>query len=180
MADPFIGEIRIFAGLSPRPPNGWAFCSGQEMPISGNEALYALIGDLYGGDGRTKFNLPNLSGRVAIGAGQGPGLQNYPVAAKGGAEQVTLSVAQIPVHTHAVIASKNAATATQPGSGVTFAKLAPPATLYDDLSQLSGTDADFAATAIHDTGGNMAHSNLMPTMALKYMIALVGLFPSFP
>lgn len=180
MTVPFIGEIRIFPGISASPPAGWAFCEGQEIPIRNHEALFAIIGSLYGGDGRTKFNLPNLSGRVAIGAGHGPGLLDYPVAASGGAEHVTLSTAQIPSHTHAVTASKNAATVTQPGSGVTFAKLAAPATLYNDLSKLSGADADFATTAIQETGASETHDNLMPTMALKYMIALDGVFPPFP
>lgn len=180
MSDPFLGEIRIFAGSSASPPRYWAFCSGQHLPISQNQALFALIGVTYGGDGISYFMLPNLNGRVPIGADQGPSLSPYKLGDAGGVEQVTLAPTQLPQHTHAIMASHDTASSSQSGPIVTFATVADPALLYDDLSKDSGTDANFSGAAIQSAGGSAPHDNYMPTMALHYIIALAGIYPSFP
>lgn len=180
MSVPFLGEIRIFAGGATNLPQGWALCAGQSLAIADYQALYSLLGILYGGDGISTFRLPDLSGRVPIGTGQGPGLSNYPVAATGGQDTVMLTTGQMPVHTHSIAASTDPATAAQPNGTLTFAAVVAPALLYDDLTQLSGTDANFGTGAIANTGSGAAHSNLMPTMALRYMIALNGIYPTFP
>lgn len=179
MAEPFLGEIRIFAGARTAPPANWAFCDGQQLSIAQNEALFTLIGTIYGGDGIATFLLPNLNGRLAIGAGQGPGLSNYQPGNTGGTDQVALTQTQMPWHMHFIAASTGLATTGQPGPGVTFATVAAPAVLYDDLSKDTGTDVDFSPAAIEDTGNSVAHDNYMPTIALRYMIALSGVFPSF-
>src|SRR5690349_5751187 len=115
MSQPYVGEIRMFGGNF--PPNGWAFCDGQTMPISENEVLFQLIGTTYGGDGEETFNLPNLQSRIPLHAGQGPGLsQAYQIGEMGGVESVTLSVQQIPNHTHAMYASDTFATSANPSN----------------------------------------------------------------
>lgn len=179
MSDPFLGEIRIFAGVSTSPPANWAFCNGQSLPIATNEALFSLIGTLYGGSSNT-FNLPNLNGRVPIGSGQGPGLSSYSPGAAGGTDQVALLSTQMPLHTHAIMASKDEATSTVPSGTVTFATVPSPGLLYDDSSKDSGTSANFSSAAIQSTGGSAPHTNYMPTIAMRYIIALTGLYPSFP
>lgn len=178
MADPFLGEIRIFAGAHSSPPANWAFCSGQQLSIAENEALFTVIGTLYGGDGMSTFMLPNLNGRLAVGSGQGPGLSTYQPGDFGGTEQVVLASTQMPQHTHSIAASSNRATTPQPGPSATFATLASPALLYDDLSKDTGTDVNFNAAAIQSVGGSAPHANYMPTIALRYIIALSGIFPS--
>ncbi|GAB0118069.1 phage tail protein [Acidisoma sp. 7E03] len=179
MATPFVGEIRIFGGFTGLPSR-WALCDGRALQVAGNEILFSLIGTTYGGDGRTTFNLPNLSGRLPIGAGQGPQLTNYSVAASGGTEEVTLTVATLPPHTHAMFASSKSANLSTPSmSSSMFAKLAAPSVLYDDMSKKSGADANFGTVAIQNTGSSIPHPNIMPTMALRYMIALSGIYPSF-
>src|SRR3954469_17756273 len=108
MAQPYVGEIRMFAGNF--APAGWELCDGQLLPISENETLFNLIGTTYGGDGQETFALPNLQSRVPMHAGQGPGLQNYTLAETGGVESVTLTTQQIPIHNHAFVASQSGAT----------------------------------------------------------------------
>lgn len=179
MSDPFLGEIRIFAGPNTSPPANWTFCEGQTLAISTNEALFTLIGIIYGGDGISTFKLPNLNGRVPIGAGQAPGLSSYLPGATGGVENVVLAQAQMTQHTHAIAASTDPASASQPGTTLTFATVSAPALLYDDLSKDTGADANFSTAAIQNTGSSVPHNNYMPTIALRYIIALNGLFPSF-
>jgi microcystin-dependent protein len=103
MSEPFVGEIRMFAGNF--APRGWSFCNGQLMAISQNSALFSLIGTIYGGDGRTTFALPDLRGRVPLHAGEAPGLSHYALGQRGGAEQVALSVEHLPNHNHALMAT---------------------------------------------------------------------------
>jgi microcystin-dependent protein len=178
MSDPFLGEIRVFAGVNPSPPSNWAFCNGQRLAISTNEALFTLIGTIYGGDGMSTFNLPNLNGRVVIGAGQGPGLSLYQPGATGGVEEVVLTQAQMPQHIHSIVASTDPASASQPGNTMTFATVADPAVFYDDLSLDTGADTLYSSAAIQSTGSSVPHDNYMPTIALRYIIALSGIFPS--
>ncbi|OYX74958.1 MAG: hypothetical protein B7Y95_04430 [Rhizobiales bacterium 32-66-11] len=161
MAEYYLGEIRMFAGL--KPPSGWVFCDGTTLPISGNEALYALLGTLYGGDGRTNFALPKLSGRVPLGT----------------SESVTLTAAMMPTHNHPLQASTGAGTSRTPGPSLTFATMPSPFVPYTNPpSGGTTTDDDFASVAISVSGGSAPHSNLMPVLGINYIIALRGIFPS--
>src|SRR5829696_2268772 len=119
MAQPYVGEIRMFAGNF--PPNGWQFCEGQPLPISENEVLFQLIGTTYGGDGESTFNLPNLASRVPIHMGTGPDGTTYQLGEMAGTEQETLTVQQIPSHTHPPLGSNTAAAQNTPG-GAMFAQ----------------------------------------------------------
>lgn len=169
MSDPFIGEIRLFAGNF--APQGWAFCQGQLMAISQNDALFALIGTTYGGDGQSNFALPNLSGRIPLHQGQGPGLTPRTIGELSGAETVTLTTAQIPQHTHAMNASSAAATGTSPAGAVLAA------TSVASYDTAAATTA-MAAGALGSAGGSQPHENMAPTLALNYIISLFGIFPS--
>lgn len=168
--DPFIGEVQWFAGNF--APRGWAFCDGQLLPISSNQALFSILGTTYGGDGRTTFALPDVRGRVMIHEGHGPGLSDRRLGSKGGNETETLSANQIPSHTHTLRASGGSATAVVPNGNV----LASPGRtrMYD-----SGTaNADMNASAIASTGGGQPHNNMQPYNTLSCIIALQGTFPS--
>lgn len=180
MTDYYLGEIRLFAGI--RLPTGWAFCQGQMMNISDNEALYALIGVTYGGDGRTTFALPDLRGRLPVGQGQGPQLTNRTVGQKGGAETVTLTDANNGPHAHALQTAGANATTPTPGASVTFANTTSPTMMYlkDGLGTAGGAAVSPIAGTISTTGGGQSHNNLMPSMALNYIIALNGIFPVRP
>jgi microcystin-dependent protein len=168
---PYVGEIRLFAGNF--APNGWMFCQGQQLPISENEVLFQLIGTTYGGDGEETFNLPNLAGRVPVHMGQGPGLQqSYQIGESAGVESVTLTVQQIPNHNHAWLASTGGGTSNTPKDNVTAAP--PVMKLYK-----ATTPADpLPATLVQPTGGSQPHENLMPYIAINYIISLFGVFPS--
>jgi microcystin-dependent protein len=180
MSEPFIAEIRIVAfNFAPR---GWAFCDGQLLPISQNTALFSLIGTTYGGDGRTTMALPNLRGRAPMHPGRGPGLTSRRLGEQLGTTTVTLTEAQIPSHTHQPW-QVGAAVPTSPdpanrwpsrhvdaGSGST-----PVEQVYKDNPTL---DATFNSAILATTGGSQAHDNMQPYLALNYVIALVGLYPS--
>ncbi|MFG1423033.1 phage tail protein [Roseixanthobacter liquoris] len=177
MAEYYIGEIRMFAGNT--PPSGWALCNGATLPIPGNEVLYALLGVVYGGDGRTNFNLPNLNGRVPLGTGHAPALSTYQLGQAVGTESVALTTAQLPTHTHPLQASTGPGTSRTPGPNLTFATIPSPFVAYTNPpAGGTTTDDDFAAVAISDTGGGAPHSNLMPVLGINYIIALRGIFPS--
>ena len=170
MSEPFIGEIRMFAGNF--APRGWAFCDGQLLAVAQNDALFSLYGTIYGGDGRTTFALPDLRGRLPIHAGSGPGLSPRPIGARGGAEQVTLTTNQLPPHSHTLQASPDAATDTSP-AGKTFAQVAG-----GDLYGSIAPTASFENSAVGTTGGSQAHPNLMPFLCVNFICALVGIYPS--
>jgi|AGTN01.1.fsa_nt_gi Microcystin-dependent protein len=178
--DYFVGEIRLFAGNY--EPNGWRFCDGRTMPITGNELLFALIGTIYGGDGRTSFMLPDMRGRVPVGMGQGSGLTNRTLGQTGGAERVVLNAATIPAHSHNLMVSTTAATATT-AEGNTFAMVpstGTPRGLYLPTDK-PGTAQQFADAALADAGYDFPHDNCMPTMAFNFIIAVSGgLFPQRP
>lgn len=169
MADPFLAEIKIF-GFN-FPPRNWAFCAGQLLPISQNTALFALVGTQYGGDGRTTFGLPNLQGIVPIHQGNGPGLSPRVVGQTGGVETVTLSVAQMPAHTHAAVCN------SAPGNDYGPAN--------DVWAQDAGGGNEYAAAAsgqmntaaLTPAGGGQPHNNLQPFLSINYCIALAGIFP---
>eukprot|EP01030_Chromulinospumella_sphaerica_P023307 gene23307-23331_t len=174
MAQPFIGEIRMFGGSF--PPNGWAFCDGQLMPIAENDALFTLIGTTYGGDGQETFGLPNLCGRLPMHAGQGPGLsQNYQIGEMAGVEQVTLTTQQIPVHNHPMLATNQNPVNSPSGAQMGIPNAGPVGTV------IFGTDApvvglNTAGNGI--AGGSQPHENMHPYLTVSFIISLFGVFPT--
>ena len=170
MAQPYVGEIRMFAGNF--APRDWMFCNGQQLPIAENETLYQLIGTMYGGDGQSNFNLPNLQSRVPLHFGNGPDGLNYPQTQMAGTESVTLTTQQIPVHTHALLASTAIADQSSPSGAVPGQP--PVALLY-----FAGTPGvQMANTAITPVGGSQPHENCQPFLCINYIISLFGIFPS--
>lgn len=154
-------------------PRGWAFCDGQLMAVSQNDALFSLLGTIYGGDGRTTFGLPDVRGRLPIHAGQGPGLSNRRLGSKAGAEKVTLTVNQLPSHRHDWLVSDVDASNRDPG-GNAYAN-----TLNADVYQESPSDPEnFSSDMVTKTGGSRSHTNLMPFLCINFIIALFGIYPS--
>jgi len=174
MSEPFIAEIRIFAGNF--APRGWAFCSGQLLPISQNTALFSLIGTTYGGDGRTTTALPDLQGRPPMHPGQGPGLTNRRLGQKVGAETAALAEAQMPSHTHGVQAVER--TQFTVGNDLNPANnyLASPQS--GNAYVAAGSQVAMAGAAVENTGGSQPHNNMQPYLAMNFIIALVGVYPS--
>ncbi len=170
MSEPFVAEIRIFAGNF--APRGWAFCDGQLLPVSQNTALFSLIGTTYGGDGRTTTALPNLQGQAAMHPGRGPGLTSRRLGQRGGVEMVTLSEAQMPSHSHNPLRVET----DEPGEDNDPAANARPARagIYAASANLQA----MASGSLTNTGGSQAHNNLQPFIAMNFIIALVGLYPS--
>ena len=170
MSEPFVGEIRMFAGNF--APRGWAFCDGQLLAVSQNDALFSLLGTIYGGDGRTTFGLPDVRGRLPIHAGTGPGLSNRTLGAKGGQESVTVTVNQLPAHSHQAKASGDVANELGPVSDNVLANTAAP------IYVAGGGSATMGSGAIGNTGGSRNHTNLMPYLCIHFIIALFGIYPS--
>ncbi len=171
MSDPFVGEIRMFAGNF--APRSYAFCDGQLLAVSQNDALFSLFGTIYGGDGRTTFGLPDMRGRIPIHAGSGPGLSPRRLGSKGGAENITLSVNQLPSHNHGTsLATVADGDAVDPQDNV-------PAYLDSGkLYSTGATDVNMASSAISGSGGSQPHSNLMPFLCVNFIVALFGAYPS--
>jgi microcystin-dependent protein len=177
MSDPFIGEVRIFAGNF--APMGWATCDGQILHISQNTALYSLLGFTYGGDGKSTFALPNLQGSVAIGAGQGPGVPPYSLGAKGGAQQVTLQLSQLAEHYHSVQVTSDDATTGTPSQNVILARgTAPDAYIPSESLPPGWQMVPLNEVAIYPEGNGEPHNNMQPYLTLLYIIALQGFMPS--
>ena len=172
MSEPFVAEIRIFAGTF--APRGWAFCDGQLLPISQNTALFSLIGTFYGGDGRTTTALPDLRGRVPMHPGRGPGLTARTLGQRGGSETVTLTEAQMAQHTHSLMASANPGDLNAPGSDRTLARSSGGFAYQQSAANL----AQMNASSLSTVGGSQAHNNLQPFLTMNFIIALVGLYPS--
>ena len=174
MSEPFIAEIRIFAGNF--APRSWAFCDGQLLPIAQNTALFSLIGTTYGGDGRSTTALPDLQGRAPMHPGRGPGLTSRRLGQRGGVERITLSEAQMPNHNHNVQAV--ARTQFTVGNSLTAENnyLASPQTGNAYVSSTSTTN--MATAAVDSTGGSQSHDNMQPYIAINFIIALQGLYPS--
>ena len=170
MSEPFIGEIRIFAGNF--APRSWAFCDGQLLAVSQNDALFSLLGTIYGGDGRTTFGLPDLRGRVPVHQGQGPGLESYRIGAKGGRETVTLNVNDLPAHTHLPVGQSSAGSSPIPEGKVWAAS--PDVSPFSD--QPPG--ATMHPEAVGDTGGGQSHHNIPPFLGVYFIICLFGIYPS--
>lgn len=153
-------------------PRGWAFCDGQLLAVSQNDALFSLLGTIYGGDGRTTFGLPDLRGRLPIHAGTGPGLSPRRLGAKAGEEKVTLTVNQLPSHGHPMRASSNTANALNPGNA-----LAATAQSQVYFNRDEGM-VNLSPGSIANTGGSRSHTNLMPFLCVHFIIALFGIYPS--
>lgn len=165
MSEPFVAEIRIFAGNF--APSGWAMCNGQLLPISQNTALFSLLGTTYGGNGTSTFGLPNLQGRVPVDQGAGAGLTFRNLGDTGGAETVTLQTPELPAHSDAPLATEATATAGAPSPGVGLAKAS--ANIYGPARDLQHLGVG--------AGGGQPHNNLQPYLALNFIIALQGVFP---
>ena len=187
MSDPFIGEISLFGGNF--APRNWAFCSGQLLSISQNTALFALIGTIYGGDGRTNFALPDLRSRAAVGAGNGPGLSSASLGQRAGTENATLTASELGAHSHSVTSTTSfgAQSGTANQHEPTGGELAEPTIqgnpgLMIYSSQASDTDLEGAsvsgALVVADAGSGAAHTNMQPFMGVNYIIAIQGQFPS--
>jgi microcystin-dependent protein len=165
MAQPYIGEIRMFAGTF--APVGWMFCSGQILPISENESLFQLIGTTYGGDGQSTYALPDLQGRVPLHFNS-----TYPISEKAGVESVTLTTQQIPIHTHPLIGATGNGSQGNPANNIlatsTIVKLYAGET----------ADAAMAASAVSPVGGSQPHENMQPYLCISFIISLYGIFPS--
>ena len=172
MSEPFVGEVRMFAGNF--APRGWAFCDGQLMSVSQNDALFSLLGTIYGGDGRTTFGLPDLRGRIPIHPGTGPGLSARKLGAKAGAENVTLTTQQLGQHSHTFEAVSTNATASAPTTSSTLA-----ASVGYDLYVPNGSVTAMASQAMAVSGGGgQSHTNVMPFLCVNFIMALVGNYPS--
>ena len=170
MSDPFVGEIRM-AGFN-FAPRGWAFCNGAILSIAQNDVLFALIGTTYGGDGQTTFALPNLAGRLPLNQGQGPGLSARTMGEMGGFEEVTLTSQQIPIHSHVLAAASAGARASSAAGNL----VASGET--DIYSRDSGQPVALSPNQLGPAGGSQPHTNLQPALAVNFIIAFEGIFPS--
>jgi microcystin-dependent protein len=169
MAQPYVGEIRLFAGNF--APVGWMFCDGQTLPISENETLFQLIGTSYGGDGESTFNLPDLRGRVPIHQGANQG-STFVMAQTGGVESATLTLQQIPSHSHPMLASADPANSPNPAGNVL-------AETISTTPYFAGPPAvGLAPQSIAPVGGSQPHTNLQPYQCINYIISMFGIFPS--
>ena len=164
MAQPYVGETRIFAGNF--APAGWMFCEGQLLPISENETLFQLIGTTYGGDGESTFQLPDLRGRLPIHQGNG-----FILAEQGGAEEITLTVSQIASHTHPLLATTAVGTSPNPGNNI----LAAAGNI--DLYRETAANTPMSNQGIGPVGGSQPHTNFQPYLCVDFIISLFGLFP---
>ena len=164
MSNPYIGEIRMFAGNF--APNGWLLCQGQTIFIADNDALFALIGTTYGGDGQTTFNLPNLQSRIPVHAGSG-----YTLSQQGGAEQVTLNTQQMPSHSHPLAAQSANVSITNPTNNVWAGSAL-------NIYSSDAPTVNMNPQAIGAAGGSQPHENVMPILAINFIICLFGIFPT--
>jgi len=172
MADPFAGEIRIFP--FDFPPAGWASCDGQILPISQNPVLFSLLGTVFGGDGELTFALPDLRGRAAMHSGEGQGLSSRALGEAGGAEEVVLTLSEIPTHTHVLRASVEPGDTRVPGPSMALS------VSTGALAYAGGSPplASMAAEAFASAGSGLPHTNLQPYLALNFCIAMQGSLPS--
>jgi len=170
--DPYLGEIRLFAGNY--APEGWALCNGQLVSVSEYQALFALIGTTYGGNGQSTFGLPNLKGAVVVGSGTGPNLPTYVAGQQGGLNNVTPTVGEIPAHSHALNGINITATDAAPAG---LFPAAAGAGFYTPPNSAGFATHTLAAATVGPGGGNAAHDNNMPTITLASIIALNGLYP---
>jgi microcystin-dependent protein len=179
MSEPFVGQI-MMVGFN-FAPRGWAFCDGQLLPISQNQALFSLLGTTYGGDGRTTFALPDLRGRAAIHQGAGPGLTPRNMGQKAGAEHVTLNASTMPIHGHSAQGQMKASTSdaqTDEPAGKVLAK-ATRGDVYGDPANLTDMASQSVSVTVDDNAGaGQPHENMQPYQVVNFIIALQGLYPS--
>lgn len=171
--DPFLGQTILFAGNF--APRGWALCEGQLLPINANQALYSILGTTYGGDGRTSFALPDLRGRAPVSAGSGAGLPHYDLGQKGGNSETTLNVANLPAAQTSIPSSSADGTNAEPNSGV---MATPTADRAVDIALYASTATGSMKPGAIIGAANIPFSNEPPYLALNYIIALQGVFPS--
>ena len=169
-----MGQVMLFAGTF--APVGWMFCNGQLLSIAENAALFSILGTTYGGDGQTTFALPNLSGRLAVSAGNGPGLPGWALGQTGGAESATMTTQNMPAHIHPVLAANQPGETTNPQGAVLagFGTSLPPAGPYSS----SAPNVALSAQAVGITGGSQPFSIIQPSLALNFIIAVEGIYPS--
>jgi microcystin-dependent protein len=166
MAEPFLSEIRIMSFVF--APKGWSLCNGQQLPINQNQALFSLLGTTFGGNGQTTFALPDLRGQTPIHVGNG-----HTLGEKGGAQSVTLSIAQIPTHVHVASGTSTGASTGTPTNTLMMAKSTP-----QNLYAAFGSPVSMAPNVVANVGGSQAHLNMQPFLTLTFCIALQGIFPS--
>ncbi|MEO6700261.1 MAG: tail fiber protein [Jatrophihabitantaceae bacterium] len=176
MTDPFLAEIRIFAGNF--APSGWALCSGQLMSISQNTALFSLLGTTYGGDGRSTFGLPNLIASAPMQQGQGPGLSLRSLGEQGGEPAVTLLSTEMAAHTHQPNASTSSGNANTPGGNLWAQSLSGK--IGANIYSTAAPNLQLNPQAVGIAGGNQPHNNMPPYLCLTFIIALQGIFPQRP
>ena len=176
MSEPFIAEIRIFAGNF--APRGWAFCDGQLLPVSQNTALFSLIGTTYGGDGRTTTALPNMQGRAPMHPGRGAGLTSRRLGQRGGIEMVTLSESQMTQHRHTARAVARRGEENNPNGNYWAATVGNNTYIAPDAGGNPPSQTSFASQALESAGGSVPHNNMQPFITINFIIALVGLYPS--
>ncbi len=172
MSEPYVGEIRMFAGTF--APRGWALCEGQLLAVSQNDALFSLLGTIYGGDGRTTFGLPDMRGRVPVHQGNGPGLSDARLGAKGGAENVTLNQNQIPQHSHAATGFQEAGQEPEVAGGRPSQTTVGIYVQAPNPASLRTLDN----RSIAAMGGSQQHTNEQPFLVINFIIALFGVYPS--
>ncbi|HET6434167.1 MAG TPA: tail fiber protein [Xanthomonadaceae bacterium] len=172
--EPFLGEIRLLPYTF--APVGWLDCDGRVLSIAENDALFALLGTTYGGDGVTTFGLPDLRGRLPVHQGQGPGLSPYTAGQMAGTETVTLTTAQLPPHTHAAAVTSASASTGTPGGAVQLGATTGETMYTNDISGLPAIQA--ASAMVGAAGGTQPHDNTMPTLAVRYCIAVEGIYPT--
>jgi microcystin-dependent protein len=165
MAEPFLSEIRMMSFIF--PPKGWALCNGQLLPIAQNQALFSLLGTTFGGDGRVNFALPDLRSRVPIHVGGA-----HTLGERGGEQAHTLSISELPTHTHVANATSNNSTATSPSASLGYGRSGT--LMYNGAANLVA----MASQSIANTGGSQAHLNMQPFLTISFCIALQGIFPS--
>jgi microcystin-dependent protein len=173
MSNPFVAEIRIFAGNF--APKGWALCNGQLMPISQNTALFSLLGTTYGGDGKSNFALPNLQGSAPMQQGQGPGLSLRSLGETGGEQTVTLLQTEMPAHSHGAQGSSGSNQTSPANNAWASGSKLGGGNLYAPTNPSTNVQMNPLATSI--TGGNLPHNNMPPFLGLTFIIALQGIFP---
>jgi microcystin-dependent protein len=172
MSDPFVAEIRMFAGNF--APTGWALCNGQLLPISQNTALFSLLGTFYGGDGKSTFALPNLQGSSPLGQGQGPGFSEYVLGQQGGSQFVTLLDSEIPSHTHTLRGNFNTGDVNDPSPARSLAR-SSTGLLYQSTTTTNLIAMSPQALSIY--GSSLPHNNMQPYLTVTFIVAMQGVFP---
>ena len=176
MSEPFVGEIRMFAGNF--APRSWAFCDGQLLAVSQNDALFSLLGTIYGGDGRTTFGLPDCRGRVPIHAGSGPGLSNRRLGARAGSENESITASQLPNHHHGGTLQATNAQATTANPHQNMLAKATGGSAYHTGRGRGQGPVVMNSNALANSGGSQGHTNMAPTLCLNFIVALFGIYPS--